>query len=275
MKWVDYREKLGIGLDDKEKHTMCMNRIRNIVLEYDRYYSENELYKYMNTVGESIEDCYYSIGEEIKVAVNSVCAAKTFKEFLSKYVALINSANENRMVQNGNTGKFISEVFEAAITGTLEDFSIPYDIYRDNDGVFIFPKGVPEFDRELVSNNLLWLENYPETEKAWVKALKDYSSGEEPSEVADNFRKALERFFQRFFHSEKTLESMKSEYGRYLKDHGIPSEIAGNFETLLQQYTNFMNGFAKHHDKTVRSILEYIMYQTGNIIRLLIKLDDE
>jgi hypothetical protein len=33
-----------------------------------------------------------------------------------------------------------------------------------------------------------------------------------------------------------------------------------------------MNGYAKHHDKTELNVLEYLMYQTGNIIRLLITL---
>jgi len=38
--------------------------------------------------------------------------------------------------------------------------------------------------------------------------------------------------------------------------------------------TNFMNGYAKHHDKASKKVLEYIMYQTGNIIRLLVTLKE-
>jgi hypothetical protein len=33
-----------------------------------------------------------------------------------------------------------------------------------------------------------------------------------------------------------------------------------------------MNSYAKHHDKAGENALEYIMYETGNIIRLLINL---
>ena len=65
------------------------------------------------------------------------------------------------------------------------------------------------------------------------------------------------------------------EYGRYLKSIGVPAEITGNMETLLQAYANFMNGYAKHQDATSMNVLEYIMYQTGNIIRLLITLKQE
>ena len=58
----------------------------------------------------------------------------------------------------------------------------------------------------------------------------------------------------------KALESNKSIYGNYLSKAGVPKEIASNFETLLQTYCNFMNGYAKHHDKTELNVLEYLMY---------------
>lgn len=72
--------------------------------------------------------------------------------------------------------------------------------------------------------------------------------------------------------SQNGVHHFKSIYGNYLFKAGIPEEIASNFETLLQTYCNFMNGYAKHHDKTELNVLEYLMYQTGNIIRLLITL---
>ena len=60
-----------------------------------------------------------------------------------------------------------------------------------------------------------------------------------------------------------------------IKARGVPSEISNNFETLQKSYTDFMNNYAKHHNKTTRNVLEYIMYQTGNIIRFLITLKQE
>lgn len=35
---------------------------------------------------------------------------------------------------------------------------------------------------------------------------------------------------------------------------------------------NYINNYAKHRDATSNRLLEYLMYQTGNIIRLLITL---
>ena len=57
-----------------------------------------------------------------------------------------------------------------------------------------------------------------------------------------------------------------------MKTNGVPSEISNNLETLMQGYTNFMNNYAKHHNQTGKNVLEYILYQTGNIMRLLITL---
>ena len=80
-----------------------------------------------------------------------------------------------------------------------------------------------------------WLKEYPLSHKTFIKALKDYTSATEEtaSEAADSLRKALETFFQEFFGGRKSLENYKSGYGGFLKDHGIPTELANNFQTLL------------------------------------------
>ena len=138
---------------------------------------------------------------------------------------------------------------------------------------FVFPRGVPDFDDNLISAPLSWLKDYPKAEKAWIMALRDYSEKmDNPSQVADGFRKALETFFQDFFMSEKALENMLSDYCDFLKTHGIPAEISDDFRKVLDAYTKFNNSYAKHHDRATSNVLEYIMYATGNIIRLLITL---
>jgi hypothetical protein len=151
---------------------------------------------------------------------------------------------------------------------------LQYAVLKDGSQYFVFPKGAKEMDDALVSQPLEWLMEYPKSYAAFVKAVREYTeaTSDNASDIADKFRKALETFFQEFFTCDKSLENCKSLYGGYLKSQNVPSDITGNFETLLQAYTNFMNGYAKHHDNTALNVLEYIMYQTGNIIRLLITL---
>ncbi len=266
MNWIDYREKLGIGFNDEEKLKMCKNRIENMLPELEQYYRKEYLIRFSNIVGEKYDRYAGYDFHPLQNAAYSALNAKNMKDFISLFIAVINSCFEP------NQERGIDDILEALLTSTLEIYRIPFEAIRDQDGIFVFPKGVEEFDKELVSATLMWLSDYPETEKEWSNALRRYAKDENPSEVADAFRKTLERFFQNFFGRERTLENSKPEYGRYLRDNGIPGDVAANLENLLQQYTNFMNGCAKHHDRTSRNILEYIMYQTGNIIRLLIML---
>ena len=151
---------------------------------------------------------------------------------------------------------------------------LQYAVLKDGSQYFVFPKGAKEMDDALVSQPLEWLMEYPKSYAAFVKALKEYAEAtpDNASDIADKFRKTLETFLREFFENSAPLEKNKVEYGRYLKSRGVPAEITGNMETLLQAYANFMNGYAKHQDATSLNVLEYLMYQTGNIIRLLITL---
>lgn len=268
MKWIDYRERLGIGFSDSGKAKMLSNMVSSFIEhgKLNENYTNEDHYRFCLMTGIG-----YAYSSFPAARVASLFIKNTFSvpKIISYYVAFV------------NTQIAVKEEHRRALFDILEDFlgeiSVPVDIVWDEDGGFVFPKGVEELDRALVSAPLEWLSDYPQTHKEWINALKSYASlaSENASDVADKFRKALERFFQEFFGKTQTLENMKSEYGRYMKAQGVPTEISNNLETLHQSYTNFMNNYAKHHDKTSKNVLEYIMYQTGNIIRLLITLKKE
>ena len=274
MDWLDYREKLGIGFSDKEKvnffTTSVINLINCLCDEGYFFVEEKEYFDFCYITGTSLKrnntlTFQRVVIDILKSNVDSV------ENFLSYYMALVNVWDDE--IEDRDIKK---EELKAILLNASENAKIPLEIIKDKDGYFAFPKGVEEFDKALVSDNLRWLSGYPNSEKAWIKALKAYAdkSGDNASDVADLFRKALETFFQEFFGGGKVLENYKNQYGIYLKGEGIPTEIANNFETNLQQYTNYMNNYAKHRDATSNKALEYIMYQTGNIIRLLITLKD-
>lgn len=278
MKWIDYREKLGIGFADKVKYDYFLTRVFNFFIvcrntEFGLVDLDTYL-KFCDLTGTKVEpgliddgcegrrfDFFWYILEKSKT---------NYAEFLSYYVPFMNSVKEE-------SSGLRKSMLKDTILSALSDARLPFDLVEDMDGYFIFPKGVIEMDDALVSSILYWLNDYPLSEKAWSKALRAYSQHDtgSASDVADKFRKALETFFKEFFGNDKTLENNKAEYGRYLKSQGVPAEISNNLETLLQAYTHFMNGYAKHHDKTETKVLEYLMYQTGNIMRLLITLKAE
>ena len=270
MKWIDYREKLGVGFNDEQKFKMLSNMIKNFIEQVVRdSYPENAYFEFCMMVGEA----YYDYNRPYQHLSSDIGNCKTMTELLSKLIAFYNTYKVSYDSYSYHTTSK-NEVFKIIKT-SLDELNIQYEIFEDSDGLFIFPKGANELDDALVSEPLEWLIDYPDTHKALVKALKSYSNATEDiaSDVADLFRKALETFFQEFFKSTKTLENLKSEYGTYMKSKGVPTEISNNLETLQQSYTNFINGYSKHHDKTSINVLEYLLYQTGNIIRFLITLE--
>ncbi len=267
MKWVDYRERLGIGFDDDNKFKMLKAIFKNYIdIVVSREYSEQSCFEYCQMTGEP----YLKTLSPTNNLLKSFSTCNNSSELVSKFVAFHNTYIPNPYnPYNSPTSKNSLKVF---LKNSLNKLNVKCEIIEDKDGIFVFPKGAQELDNALVSQPLEWLKAYPETHNAFIKALKSYSEATDStaSDVADLFRKALETFFQEFFNSTKSLENLKSQYGTYMKNKGVPIEISNNLETLQQAYTNFMNGYAKHHDKTSINVLEYIMYQTGNIIRLLI-----
>ena len=272
MKWVDYREKLGIGFNDEQKFQMLKNKCKVYLSEFsdDELFDVDDLKQYLMCVGEN-RGFYYHPSEGL---VNSIDETQTCVELISKMIAFCNTYSPHQKTYQYSIKVVKSKDIFIFLQGTLQTLNISFELIKDSDGYFIFPKGAKELNEALVSQPLEWLKEYPLSHKAFIKALKDYTSATEEmaSEVADSLRKALETFFQEFFGGNKSLENYKSGYGGFLKDHGIPTELANNFQTLLDSYTNYNNNYAKHHDKTSLNALEYLLYQTGNIIRLLITL---
>lgn len=275
MNYIDYREKLGLTFNDKEKQQFFFRRIKIYMQTHKRaYFSEENEIDFCYDIG---ADCI--IYNPPLISLDDPCKKEGFErvwlylddrkdnfiDFLSTLVTFVNSYE----IQEIKTE--LCNLIEKALT----DSRIPYSTYTDSDGIYYFPKGAKELDDALISEVLEWLNEYPETKTEWVQALSDYSSAteENASDVADKFRKALERFLQEFFEQNKSIENLRSEYGTFMKDKGVPKELSNNLETLLQAYANFMNGYAKHQNKTSKNTLEYIMYQTGNIIRFLITLN--
>ena len=272
MDWLDYRKALKIGFCDEDKVryfiSKVINALKHIKDEATYYFGKDGYNKFCNTIGMvAIPPKSYVTEYDTAVEILSV-HTRSLEDFLAYYMAFANSFSDNVF------DRFTRVNFHNIVKQMLQESKIPYEIITDRDGAFIFPKGAEELDAALVSEPLSWLSAYPKAHTAYVKALKEYSeaSPDNASDIADKFRKTLETFLREFFGNNAPLEKNKVEYGRYLKSQGVPAEITGNMESLLQAYANFMNGYAKHQDATSLNVLEYLMYQTGNIIRLLITL---
>ena len=250
MDWLDYREALGIGFSDHEKSKYFLNKIF-IALYLSPtapviQITDVEYFEFANMTGTSLTEFlgigwgYQSIFKILEKNTDSL------NHFLPYYIAFINCQKDYPIK------KYTREYYAKLLCQMLDESHISYDLKIIEDKYFLFPKGAKELDDALVSQPLEWLKDYPNSKTAFIKALKLYSDADEhnASEIADSFRKALERFFQEFFKSAKTLENLKSEYGAYLKGKGVPSlrnknNRGDHYVTLIVQVPTNLTAEAK------------------------------
>ena len=271
MDWLDYRQALGLSFNDNQKKGLFIKRIEVFMQS-----GENCPFEEQDEIGLA-----YMIGESYLLAEQDPLdldfgnnplglqrawlylskRTKSFADFLSCLVALINTyggeKTDKRTILSG-------------IKKALEDCRISFEIIEDDDGIFIFPKGAKELDDALVSQPLEWLSAYPMAQKTFIIALKQYSEGIYIRDVADNLRKALETFLQEFLGNEKNLETNKNEICKYLGSQGVDAGISGLFQPLLNAYKNINDRIAKHNDAVDKKLLEFLLYQTGVLIRMVV-----
>jgi hypothetical protein len=266
MKWVDYREKLGIGFDDEGKYKMLSNMMQNYVDNcLGEGYDEMSHLNYCQMVGEA----YYDHYRPYQLLRQSLERCRSTAELISKFIAV---HNIYRAALSGYHTVSKSDILNY-LKDALDKLNIGYEIIRDQDGVFVFPKGAEELDSALVSEPLEWLKAYPNTHKTYVIALKQYSESIYIRDVADNLRKALESFLQEYLGNTKNLETNKNEICKKLGEKGVDPGVVGLFQPLINSYKNINDRIAKHNDAVDDKLLEFLLYQTGVLIRMVLSVD--
>ena len=265
MKWVDYREKLGIGFNDKQKFKMLSAMLKNYVDNViEESYDESSHLNYCQMVGED----YYDYNRPYRHLRDSLDRCESTEELVAKYIALYNTYSPGYRGYSGNiVGK--GQVL-GCLKESLERLNIKYEIFEDEDGIFIFPLGAKELDDALVSETLEWLKDYPKARKTYSVALQQYSDGQYVRDVADNFRKAFEEFLKEFLNNNNDLNKNKKEVETYLKEQNADPKLITMLVSLISHYYLLNNEVAKHNDKMDAKYLEFLMYQTGVFIRMLI-----
>lgn len=264
MKWIDYREKLGIGFNDNDKFKMLSNILRNYIDNViSNNYDVNSFLNYCQMVGEMFYD--YAFAHHLCLSLNS-CTNTV--ELISKYIAFLNTYNP--MHVHPSQSKLSALKY---LEQSLNKLGISYEILSDEDGFFIFPKGAKELDAALVSEPLEWLKDYPNAHKTFVIALKQYSEGIYIRDVADNLRKALESFLQEFLGNTQNLENNKTEICKHLGSRGVDPGICGLFQPLINAYKNINDRIAKHNDAVDKNLLEFLLYQTGVLVRMVLSVE--
>ena len=268
MDFIDYREKLEIGFCDEGKFKYFKVKILNFLnsiyddIDFDEYCC------FCNLTGLCVDwklKCTHYGNEKLDHCLSLIERKDTLNEFLAYYMALTNSISLKR-----KTKPLTRKCLCDAIRCMLDESHIPVDLKKYKNEYFIFPKGAKELDDALVSEPLEWLKDYPQAHKTFCIALRQYSEGIYIRDVADNLRKALEAFLQEFLENGKNLETNKKEICRYFGEQGVDAGIAGLFQPLINSYKNINDRIAKHNDAVDKRLLEFLLYQTGILIRMVV-----
>lgn len=274
--FLDYAQKLGFTFCDDKKFDLFRTKVFNFLdgiatMNTFAALSQIDYYTYCNTTGTAIDKWLFEqehlYNERFKTCIEIIKQySDSLNELLLYYVTFANLLHDLNNNNNKCNQAFLIDNLEAL----LKDSHIKYNLISDGDYSFVYPNGAKELDDALVIEPLEWLAEYPKSRKTYCRALKQYSNGEYTRDVADNFRKALEEFLQEYLGNSKNLENNKNEVCKHLASKGVDAEFGGLLQPLLNTFKKINDKYAKHNDAMDERLLEFIMYQTGVFIRMII-----
>lgn len=147
-------------------------------------------------------------------------------------------------------------------------------ILKNGDNYELYPIRVDFLDETLIFDNLVWLNKYEVAKEHFSNAIKMEQKEKNYRNIVDELRFSLENFFQQIFNNKKTLENQKNNIGVYLKTNGISTNISNMYIKLFDLYTTYNNDNAKHGDNIKNQEIDYLIYLTGNFIRLIIQIEE-
>lgn len=266
MDIIEYRKKIGIKYNKEQKFEKLRSLIFNIIdgvyrkYKYTNWNTLNNIGRlYYDTICVENADGYYS---DIKDYLKNQNSNNRFIYYSSIFFTILHLIIPAEYQLQIKQMKTIIEINE-----------INYYIEENDNWTYFFEKSNKEMDEKLIIEPLEWLHKYPNIRKLAIETLNDYYNPKNTSNIVDEFRKLLEQFMQAYFKSNKILKSFISDYGNKLKLAGVSTEIASEFEKIVNLYDMYNNNHAKHHKDAKDYDVEYIMYETFNIIRLLLQIE--
>ncbi|MGA1133137.1 MAG: hypothetical protein ACO31I_12890, partial [Prochlorotrichaceae cyanobacterium] len=77
---------------------------------------------------------------------------------------------------------------------------------------------------------------------------------------------------KRVLGNQRSLENQKAYLLNWLKDKGLHNQVVNLYEKLLSTYQIYQNDAVKHNEAFSLDEVEFMIYLTGNFMRLILKL---
>ncbi len=245
QRWEDFRNRALNAYD------RCLSNCFYDALEQNEFFDIVGIHRKPATVIYSPPDVYEYISK---------------KELgTSRFIFCLEAFFRMEYLEEGAKTCFLPELQKA-----IADSGAPLAITHTGTEVLFYPAGAKLLDERLVNDNLHWLTQFPESYKPFAAALGYVGVKSKERAVLDNLRLSLETLLKALLNNNKSLENQQADLGAFLKAKGTSTEISNTFWKLLDLYAKYQNTHAKHGDSAKPEEVEFILYQTGTLMRFLI-----
>jgi ubiquinone biosynthesis protein UbiJ len=91
--------------------------------------------------------------------------------------------------------------------------------------------------------------------------------------ILDDLRFSLEQLLKSLLRNDKSLENQKDILGAWLKGKGVHVQIRSLYAHLANCFSQYQNNAVKHAEDYSETEVEFMIYLTGTLMRLLLELE--
>lgn len=177
-------------------------------------------------------------------------------------------------IKHDETRDMVSEIIREIKRLSILTPNASFAIHKKGKQVFVYPHGDPFLDKGIIDSTLSGLEDYPKIAKHFEMALRIYQSGDKNQyrSLLDNLRFAFEQLLKEILKNQKSLENQKENLLRWLKEKGLHTQVVNLYQNLLNTYQKYQNDAVKHNEDYSLYEIEFMIYVTGNFMRLILQL---
>ena len=137
------------------------------------------------------------------------------------------------------------------------------------------PNGDPFLDAMIIDCVLEGIERYPKADKPFRQALANFLRGDSAHyrNILDDLRFSLEQLLKSLLRNDKSLENQKDILGAWLKGKGVHVQIRSLYAHLANCFSQYQNNAVKHAEDYSETEVEFMIYLTGTLMRLLLELE--
>jgi hypothetical protein len=270
----NFRNRWGVELCDSELFNQFKNRLTNMIeLILKSFKKSRDVF--LRKMEELERSFSHSLGERASITMhpypNSNNVISRFETASSVYMLCLYSQAFMRSLKHMEEDESLN-AYVIYFNAEAERSSVNAKIIEIENQYLIIPLAAEELDKILVEDVLKWLSDYPRAKNSFIEALKSFTP-EDITKCLDELRKAFEFLLMDIFENDNSLEQQYEKIKYMLNTKEIDENIKQIFLQIYSYYKNYQNKKVKHGKSAQYSDIEFIIYQTGSMMRFILELN--